>query len=321
MAVIHSIVLFVAIALLFAARREDSGVASILAALGIDFWDFFYLVVAVLMFYVVVVGAVVTLIAINENLMSIREDIADGASVRRKDIDSLQQEIRRIRRVMEGDSPDTLEREAARRRLAEQGFTRFQEGQEKSDDSHATPSDNIGGGEAPIQEQDESKESESREFVKKVIIAFLVLVGGLVIWGLLARTERDSEVGTVETRFEDSRRLEDFLRKSVGKYPRTVGFFQNKEIQTRLTALLGANSDLLRRDWRVEKTISIERDILTDDVLIAIVCGERSCANSLMINYSFSGKSFTVVWYEDGLFVNEFAENDIARDRPQHDAM
>ncbi len=321
MAAIHFAVIFVAITLLYTARREDSAVARLLAALGLDFWDFFKIVLALLTLYVIFVGAVVTLIAINENLMSIREDIADGESIRRQDIDSLRQEIRRIRRVMEGESPDNLEREAARRRLAEQGFTRFQEGQEKSDDSHATPSDNIGGGEAPIQEQDDSEESESREFLKKIIIVFLVLVGGLVIWGLLNRTERDSEVGSVESKFEDSRRLEDFLRKSVGKYPRTVGFFQNKEIQTRLTALLGANSDLLRRDWRVEKTISIKRDILTDDVLTAIVCGERICANSLWIKYSFYGKSFTVFWFEDGQFKNVVAENDIARDRPQHDAM
>ena len=177
MAAIHSVVFFGAIVLLFTARREDSGIARLLAALGLDFWDFFYLVVAVLMFYVVVVGAVVTLIAINENLMSIREDITDGASVRRKDIVSLQQEIRRIRRVMEGDSPDTLEREAARRRLAEQGFTRFQEGQEKSDDDpHAAPSDNIGGGEAPPLRQDEIDEVEDSAFGDSFSMFILIMV-------------------------------------------------------------------------------------------------------------------------------------------------
>lgn len=318
MAAIHFIVFFVAIALLFTARQENSGVARLLAWLGLDFWDLLYLVVAALMFYVIFVGAVVTLIAINENLMSIREDIADGASVRRKDIDSLQQEIRRIRRVMEGDSPDTLEREAARRRLAEQGFTRFQEGQEgqerSDDDPHATPSDNIGGGEAAIQEQDNSEESESREFVKKVIIAFLALVGGLVIWGLLARTERDSEVGTVETRFEDSSNLGTFLRGSDGKSLRAIGFFTNEEVSSRLNALLGDKNYLLRRDWSLEHPTSVNRVLFS-----ATAFGRDGRNEQLLIKYTFSTKSFAVIWVADGEM--EVFDEERQRFRPQHDAM
>lgn len=184
MAAIHFAVIFVAITLLYTARREDSAVARLLAALGLDFWDFFKIVLAILILYVIFVGAVVTLIAINENLMSIREDIADGDSIRRQDIDSLRQEIRRIRRVMEGESPDNLEREAARRRLAEQGFTRFQEGQEKSDDKASdTSSDNVSGGEAPPLKSDKNDEVEegSDGDILFIIIAGTGLVA-FVVW-------------------------------------------------------------------------------------------------------------------------------------------
>jgi hypothetical protein len=298
MAVIHSIVFIGAIALLFMARQENSGVARLVAALGLDFWDFCYFVVAVLMFYVVIVGAVVTLIAINENLMSIREDISVSASIRQQDINSLQQEIVRIRRKMGGDSPDLLEREAARRRLSEQGFTNLGEAQDSSPhEPSVMPSDNNSGGKAPTEEQDESEESESRELVKKFAIAFLALVGGLAVWGFFTRTERASKVEAAEIRSEDSSSLEDYLRQSVGKYPRTVGFFQNKEIRTRLTSLLGENSYLLRRDWRVENKIS--KTDITSELFTTIVCDERICANRMEIAYSVNGKSFTVAWFED----------------------